>query len=265
MNKYEFKSAYDKITLSEDFKREAREKLLAMASGDRSAAATADDKYGDRAVAIKTTERVKSPARTIIGIVSAAAVLAVCVFGGGYLIKKHGSNIIEPPNSIVTERHWTDRDTAYEICHGDTEKPYSEEFAKELSEGAKAFHEKNLENLREQGMSAEIEEHPDDFRMSACVSYVFPSGDDYFAVKSYSFVQALDAGYFEIYFLKDGEAELIGEFDETYDTLISDGEYLYYLLDDDLCRISPEGATENILNLTEYDPENPDDKMEILP
>ena len=31
MNKYEFKSAYDKITLSEDFKREAREKLRAMA------------------------------------------------------------------------------------------------------------------------------------------------------------------------------------------------------------------------------------------
>ena len=37
MNKYEFKSAYDKITLSEDFKREAREKLRAMAGGDRSA------------------------------------------------------------------------------------------------------------------------------------------------------------------------------------------------------------------------------------
>ncbi len=100
MNKYEFKSAYDKITLSEDFKREAREKLLAIAGGDRSAAVTADDKYGDRAIEIKSPERVKSPARTIIGIVSAAAVLAVCVVGGGYLIKKNGGNIIEPPGEV---------------------------------------------------------------------------------------------------------------------------------------------------------------------
>lgn len=266
MNKYEFKSAYDKITLSEDFKREAREKLLAIAGGDRSAITDTPDR-SDRAVEIKAPERVKSPARTIIGIVSAVAVLAVCVVGGGYLIKKQGSNIIDPPNNAVTERRWTDRSTAYEFCRADGAKPYTQEFSDELSEGAKAFHERCLEDARKSLSAAEIEEHPEDFRVSGYVSHAFPSGSDYFLVKSYSFVQALDEGYFEIYFLKNGETELLGDFDYTYDTLISDGEYLYYLLGDELCRISAEGETEKILDLTEYDPENPEDKikMEILP
>lgn len=104
MNKYEFKSAYDKITLSDDFKREAKEKLRAMAGGDRSALLLSGD-CGEGAVVIKAPERVKSPARTIIGIVSAAAVLAVCVVGGRYLIKSHQreSELIYPPNEAVNE------------------------------------------------------------------------------------------------------------------------------------------------------------------
>lgn len=236
MNKYEFKSAYDKITLSEDFKREAREKLLAMASGDRSAAAAADDKYGDRAVAIKTTERIKSPARTIIGIVSAAAVLAVCVVGGGYLIKKHGSNIIEPPNDAVTERQWLDYDTALEISLGKGEKPYSAEFAEAI----------------------------DGYTLGNITAY--PCGSDYFAVKEYIFEYASPApGYFEIYRISGGEAELLADFDSYYyKTLIGDGEYLYYIYDDGLHRISIDGVTEDISDLTEYDPENPSEKMELI-
>ncbi|MDE7193499.1 MAG: hypothetical protein K2O14_05960, partial [Oscillospiraceae bacterium] len=134
MNKYEFKSAYDKITLSEDFKREAREKLLAIAGGDRSAAADTTDR-GDRAVEIKASARAKNPARTWIGIVSAAAVLAVCVVGGGYLIKRHGGDIINPPNNTITERHWLDYKTALENSRSSSIKPYSEQFAEEIGEG----------------------------------------------------------------------------------------------------------------------------------
>lgn len=268
MNKYEFKSAYDKITLSEDFKREAREKLLAMASGDRSAAAAADDKYGDRAVAIKTTERVKSPARTIIGIVSAAAVLAVCIVGGGYLIKKHGSNIIEPPNDAVTERQWTDRDTAYEFCRGDFEKPYSEEFANEISGRAQELWQIYIDEEKERGLTDEdIEEYHDDYKLRGSLNYAFPSGSDYFLVKNYIFslrAGNLGSDYSEIYYLKDGETKLLGEFDWGCETLICDGEYLYYIYDGALRRISESGETEVIFEFKENDPENPDETLNFL-
>lgn len=257
MNKYEFKSAYDKITLSDDFKREAKEKLRAMAGGDRSALPLYGD-CGERAVEIKASERVKSPAKAIIGIVSAAAVLAACVLGGRYLLKRN-PGIIDP--NVAAERQWTDCNAAYELCHGNSEKPCSEEFANELSEGAKAFHERNLEDAREHGYSEEIEKNPEDFRVIAHLSYAFPSGADYFLVKEYSFVQALDAGYFEIYFLKGGEAELLGEFNISYTTLISDGEYLYYIYDGILSRISQDGNVEDIVEFKENDPEYPNEAM----
>ena len=129
MNKYEFKSAYDKITLSDDFKTEAREKLRAMAGGDRSALPLSDD-YGERAVVIKASERRKSPAKAVIGIASAAAVLAACVLGGRYLLKR--SPDITGPNNAA-ERQWLDYGTALEISRSDSEKPYTREFAEEAA------------------------------------------------------------------------------------------------------------------------------------
>lgn len=266
MNKYEFKSAYDKITLSDDFKREAREKLLAIAGGDRSAITDTPDR-GDRAVEIKDPERVKSPARTIIGIVSAAAVLAVCVVGGGYLIKNHGSNIIDPPNNAVTERQWLDYKTALENSRSNPIKPYSEQFAEEIGEGAENF--RLREQAKENKTESEIEEHQNDFRIFVEKITVFPCAENYFAVKEYSFVRSITSNYIEIYFIQDGIPKLIAEFDNfnfdsSYTTLIGDGEYLYYLNNDDLCRISSNGTTESILNLLEYDPENPSEKLEMI-
>ena len=237
MNKYEFKSAYDKITLSEDFKREAREKLRAMAGGDRSALPISDD-YGERAVVIKAPERDKSPAKTIIGIVSAAAVLAACVLGGRYLLKGN-PDIIGPNDSA--ERQWLDYDTALAISKSDSEKPYPREFAEELSDEA-----------RDNGYSFE--------NITA-----YPCGNDYFAVKKYSVDYASsDLCYCEIYLISGTETELLADYKSlSYKTLIGDGEYLYYTNDGYLRRISRSGIVEDIIEFKENDPENPSEPMEL--
>ena len=242
MNKYEFKSAYDKITLSEDFKREAREKLLAIAGGDRSAAVTHTGEYGDRAVEIKSVERRKSPAKTIIGIISAAAVLAVCVVGGGYLIKKHGGDILVTSESNVTERQWLDYETALEISLSDSEKPYSPEFAKVRSEFARN----------------------NDYSFNYITAY--PCGNDYFAVKEYSYPYASPGSYYyEIYLISGDETKLLADFESYhYKTLIGDGEYLYFICENALYRISSKGNTEEISDLTEFDPEPPSAEMELM-
>lgn len=237
MNKYEFKSAYDKITLSDDFKTEAREKLRAMAGGDRSALPLSDD-YGERAVVIKAPERRKSPAKAVIGIASAAAVLAACVLGGRYLLKR--SPDITGPNNAA-ERQWLDYGTALEISRSDSEKPYTREFAEELSDEA-----------RENGCSFE--------NITA-----YPCGNDYFAVKKYTVDYASsDLCYYEIYLISGAETELLADYKSlSYKTLIGDGEYLYYTNDGYLSRISRNGIVENITEFKENDPENPNEQMEL--
>ena len=237
MNKYEFKSAYDKITLSDDFKTEAREKLRAMAGGDRSALPLSDD-YGERAVVIKASERRKSPAKAVIGIASAAAVLAACVLGGRYLLKR--SPEITGPNNAA-ERQWLDYGTALEISRSDSEKPYTREFAEELSGEA-----------RENGCSFE--------NITA-----YPCGNDYFAVKKYTVDYASsDLCYYEIYLISGAETELLADYKSlSYKTLIGDGEYLYYTNDGYLSRISRSGSVEDITEFKENDPENPNEPMEL--
>lgn len=237
MNKYEFKSAYDKITLSENFKRDAREKLRAMAGGDRSALPLSDD-YGERAVVIKACERRKSPAKAVLGIVSAAAVLAACVFGGRYLLKSN-PDIIGPNNAA--ERQWLDYNTALAISLSDSEKPYSREFAEELSDEA-----------RDNGYSFE--------NITA-----YPCGNDYFAVKKYSVDYASsDLCYYEIYLISGAETELLADYKSfSCKTLIGDGEYLYYTNDGYLRRISQSGSVEDITEFKENDPENPNEPMEL--
>ncbi|MDE7192907.1 MAG: hypothetical protein K2O14_02950, partial [Oscillospiraceae bacterium] len=125
------------------------------------------------------------------------------------------------------------------------------------------------EQSKENRTESEIEEHQNDFRLLVENITVFPCAENYFAVKEYRFVMSLTTNYFEVYFIQEGNPKLIAEFDNFnfnsfYTTLIGDGEYLYYINSDYLCRISSDGATESILNLAEYDPENPSERLEMI-
>ncbi len=88
MNKQEFKSAYNKIALSEEFKAGAKAKLLEQYASE---ARTDDSVTEERAAAAITfthEEKRRSPWRAVLGIGSAAAVVGLGLWGGSVLLNR---------------------------------------------------------------------------------------------------------------------------------------------------------------------------------
>ncbi len=82
MNKQEFKSAYNKITLSEEFKAAARARLTEE-FGKAEERITDDKVTEERASTVMTlSPKKKNPWKSIIGIGSAAAVVGLGIWGG---------------------------------------------------------------------------------------------------------------------------------------------------------------------------------------
>ncbi len=88
MNKQEFKSAYNKIALSEEFKAGAKAKLLEQYASE----ARTDDSVTEERVAAAITftheEKRRSPWRAVLGIGSAAAVVGLGIWGGSVLLNQ---------------------------------------------------------------------------------------------------------------------------------------------------------------------------------
>ncbi len=87
MNKQEFKSAYNKITLSEEFKAGAKAKLAEQFA----AAAQQDDVSEERAsasISFTKKEKSRSPWKAIVGTASAAAVVGLGIWGGSALLNR---------------------------------------------------------------------------------------------------------------------------------------------------------------------------------
>lgn len=104
MNKAEFKSAYGKIALSDEFKSAALEKLRAMAQGEQ----TEQGEHGNadipevRPKEINVPRTRRSPWKIAAGAGAAAAAVALAVWGGTYLARN--ANIIDP-NEVQTEEN----------------------------------------------------------------------------------------------------------------------------------------------------------------
>ena len=81
MNKQEFKSAYNKITLSEEFKAEARARLIEQFG--KAEEQITDNVTEERASTVMTfAPKKKNPWKSVIGIGSAAAVIGLGIWGG---------------------------------------------------------------------------------------------------------------------------------------------------------------------------------------
>ena len=90
----------------------------------------------------------------------------------------------------------------------------------------------------------------------------YPRADgNFFVVKPYGHVQG-DIGYFEIYFFDNNSRAMIGVCPYvSYTSLCCDGEYFYYIFKDKLCRISEDGAGDEIVDFEVYNPEDTDDEI----
>lgn len=100
MNKSEFKSAYSKIVLSEEFKAQAREKLLNMAQGSTSETSS-DDIPEVQAKEIVIPAKKRSVGKLIAQIGTAAAAVALLTTGGIYLYKN--TDLLTPTSNQTEE------------------------------------------------------------------------------------------------------------------------------------------------------------------
>lgn len=99
MNKAEFKSAYSKIALSDEFKSAALEKLRAMAQGEQEQPAQEDiPEVQPKEINVPKSRR--APWKIAAGAGAAAAAVALAVWGGAYLARN--AQIIDP-NDVQTE------------------------------------------------------------------------------------------------------------------------------------------------------------------
>ncbi len=103
MNKQEFKSAYNKIALSEEFKAQAKAKLVEQFG-------KAEEKYPcdnvieeHPAVAIKLTPKRRNPWKAMIGVGSAAAVIGLGIWGGSVWLDRTQNPLDDQPTTEVSE------------------------------------------------------------------------------------------------------------------------------------------------------------------
>ncbi len=97
MNKYEFKSAYNKITLSDSFKADAKARLMEMMDGNGAVSLSDGVEEQHTAGSIRLTEKSGKPWKMIAGIGSAAAVVGLGIWGG--IVLTQDSPIIDPADS----------------------------------------------------------------------------------------------------------------------------------------------------------------------
>ncbi len=86
MNKNTFKSAYSKLALSEESRNSIRARLMEQMSLESGAERPDEDDGSHRAQEIKLTPKKRSPLKTALIAGSAAAAVAVCSVGAGFLL-----------------------------------------------------------------------------------------------------------------------------------------------------------------------------------
>ncbi len=102
MNKQEFKSAYNKITLSEEFKVQARAKLTEQFG--KVEERVSDNLTEERASTVMAiTPKKRSPWKSVIGIGSAAAVVGLGIWGGSVWLDRTSDPLDGQPTTEVTE------------------------------------------------------------------------------------------------------------------------------------------------------------------
>lgn len=129
MNKYDFKSAYNKIVLSDDFKRKALEKLTANTSFFEAVSDNSVEEYAQHAVEIKLDGPKHTRIKAAVGIVSAAAVVALCVVGGRYLLHGHYFDKLLPAYADETEEQSDGGTDFLEETHEVSEEIEEENFS----------------------------------------------------------------------------------------------------------------------------------------
>lgn len=108
MNKQEFKSAYNKITLSEEFKAAARARLTEE-FGKAEERITDDKVTEERASTVMTlSPKKKNPWKSIIGIGSAAAVVGLGIWGGSVWLDRTQNPLDGHQTTEVSETIETD-------------------------------------------------------------------------------------------------------------------------------------------------------------
>ncbi|MDE6031740.1 MAG: hypothetical protein K2G32_08980, partial [Oscillospiraceae bacterium] len=120
---------------------------------------------------------------------------------------------IDQSSNIADGGHiWTNRDSALET----KSVPYTEEFAKEISEAATEFYMPLMKDCEEHGQNPEGT-HQVDIKIGGSDNHLYtgeleayPRADgSSFVVKPYGHVQS-DIGYFEIYIFDDNGGTMIG-------------------------------------------------------
>ena len=107
MNKQEFRSAYSKIALSEEFKAQAKAKLVEQFG-------KAEEKYPSdnvieehQATAIKLTPKRRNPWKAIAGVGTAAAVVGLGIWGGSMWLDRTQNPLDDQPTTEVIQTEET--------------------------------------------------------------------------------------------------------------------------------------------------------------
>lgn len=162
-------------------------------------------------------------------------------------------------------RIWTDSQNAREA----ESVPYSEEFAAEISEAATEFYMPMMKDCEEHGQNPEGAPQMD-IKIGGSSNHLYtgtletyPRADgNFFVVKPYGHVQDLDVAYFEIYSFDGDRGTMLTVCPHVhYTSLCCDGEFFYYIFKDKLCRVSKDGAIDEIVDFEVYNPEDPDDEI----
>ena len=103
MNRKDFKSAYDKITLSDECRAEMKNKLMAAMEQKNSSGEFEDDGLLHSTQEIKLAPRKRSAGKTAAIAGSAAAVIAVFAVGAGVMLSRNGMPQPQPVTSIGTQ------------------------------------------------------------------------------------------------------------------------------------------------------------------
>lgn len=102
MNRKDFKSAYDKITLSDECRAEMKNKLMAAMEQKNSSGEFEDDGLLHSTQEIKLAPRKRSAGKTAAIAGSAAAVIAVFAVGAGVMLSRNGMPQPQPVTSNGT-------------------------------------------------------------------------------------------------------------------------------------------------------------------
>lgn len=102
MNRKDFKSAYDKITLSDECRAEMKNKLMAAMEQKNSSGEFEDDGLLHSTQEIKLAPRKRSAGKTAAIAGSAAAVIAVFAVGAGVMLSRNGIPKPQPVTSNGT-------------------------------------------------------------------------------------------------------------------------------------------------------------------